>query len=91
MDQNDDFSRIDVVLDAEGGSEEAYAAIETLRESVQSVLVANALVGGDDATRLAVKQAYARDQVLVIPPTHVPASIAFLLLLSALAAPILRL
>ena len=91
VDQNDDFSRIDVVLDAEGGSEEAYAAIETLRENVQSVPGANALVGGDDATRLAVKQAYERDQLLVIPLILVLVFIVLVLLLRALLAPILLL
>jgi len=91
LDQNDDFSRIDVVLDAEGGSEEAYAAIETLRENVQSVPGANALVGGDDATRLAVKQAYERDQLLVIPLILVLVFIVLVLLLRALLAPILLL
>ena len=91
VDQSDDFSRIDVVLDAEGGSEEAYAAIETLRENVQSVPGANALVGGDDATRLAVKQAYERDQLLVIPLILVLVFIVLVLLLRALLAPILLL
>ena len=91
VDQNDDFSRINVVLDAEGGSEEAYAAIETLRENVQSVPGANALVGGDDATRLAVKQAYERDQLLVIPLILVLVFIVLVLLLRALLAPILLL
>ncbi len=91
VDQNDDFSRIDVVLDAEGGSEEAYAAIETLRANVQSVPGANALVGGDDATRLAVKQAYERDQLLVIPLILVLVFIVLVLLLRALLAPILLL
>ncbi|MGA0210690.1 MAG: MMPL family transporter [Pontimonas sp.] len=91
VDQDEDFSRIDVVLDAEGGSEEAYAAIETLRENVQSVPGANALVGGDDATRLAVKQAYERDQLLVIPLILVLVFIVLVLLLRALLAPILLL
>ena len=91
VDQNDDFSRIDVVLDAEGGSEEAYAAIETLRENVQFVPGANALVGGDDATRLAVKQAYERDQLLVIPLILVLVFVVLVLLLRALLAPILLL
>ena len=91
VDQSDDFSRIDVVLDAEGGSEEAYAAIERLRGNVQSVPGANALVGGDDATRLAVKQAYERDQLLVIPLILVLVFIVLVLLLRALLAPILLL
>ena len=91
VNQNDDFSRIDVVLDAEGGSEEAYGAIENLRENVQAVPGANALVGGDDATRLAVKQAYERDQLLVIPLILVLVFIVLVLLLKALVAPILLL
>jgi len=91
VNQNDDFSRIDVVLDAEGGSEEAYGAIESLRENVQAVPGANALVGGDDATRLAVKQAYERDQLLVIPLILVLVLIVLILLLRALLAPILLL
>lgn len=91
VNQNDDFSHIDVVLDAEGGSEDAYGAIESLRESVQAVPGANALVGGDDATRLAVKQAYERDQLLVIPLILVLVFIVLVLLLKALVAPILLL
>ena len=91
VNQNDDFSRIDVVLDAEGGSEEAYGAIESLRENVQEVPGANALVGGEDATRLAVKQAYERDQLLVIPLILVLVFIVLVLLLKALVAPILLL
>lgn len=91
VNQNDDFSRIDVVLDAEGGSDEAYGAIESLRENVQAVPGANALVGGDDATRLAVKQAYERDQLLVIPLILVLVLIVLILLLKALLAPILLL
>jgi putative drug exporter of the RND superfamily len=91
VNQNDTVSRIDVVLDAEGGSEEAYGAIDTLRENVQSVPGAGALVGGDDATRLAVKQAYERDQLLVIPLILILVFIVLVLLLKALLAPILLL
>jgi RND superfamily putative drug exporter len=88
---NDTVSRIDVVLDAEGGSEEAYAAILELREAVQGVPGAAALVGGDDATRLAVKQTYERDQLLVIPLILILVFIVLVVLLRALLAPILLL
>ncbi|MEY2900449.1 MAG: putative rane protein YdgH [Actinomycetota bacterium] len=91
VNQNDTLSQIDVVLDAEGGSEEAFGAIESLRTNVQEVPGANALVGGDDATRLAVKQAYERDQLLVIPMILVLVFIVLVLLLRALLAPILLL
>jgi len=91
VNSNDTVSRIDVVLDAEGGSEEAYVAIVDLREAVQGVAGANALVGGDDATRLAVKQAYERDQLLVIPLILILVFIVLVVLLRALLAPILLL
>ncbi|MFT6972968.1 MAG: RND superfamily putative drug exporter [Pontimonas sp.] len=88
---NDTVSRIDVVLDAEGGSEEAYVAIVDLREAVQGVPGANALVGGDDATRLAVKQTYERDQLLVIPLILILVFIVLVVLLRAVLAPVLLL
>lgn len=88
---NDTTSQIDVVIDAEGGSEAAYQVIRELRESVQSVSGANALVGGDDATRLAVKETYERDQLLVIPLILILVFIVLVLLLKALLAPILLL
>ena len=91
VDSNDRQSRIDVVLDAEGGSEEAYAAIVELRERVRTVPGAEAIVGGDDATRLAVKETYVRDQWLVIPLILVLVFIVLVLLLKALVAPILLL
>ena len=88
---NDTVSRIDVVLDAEGGSDEAYVAIVDLREAVQSVAGAGALVGGDDATRLAVKETYERDQLLVIPLILILVFLVLVILLRALLAPILLL
>jgi RND superfamily putative drug exporter len=91
VNSNDSQSQIDVVLDAEGGSDEAYAAIGELREVVQGVPGASALVGGDDATRLAVKQAYERDQLLVIPLILLLVFIVLVLLLKAILAPILLL
>ena len=91
VNSNDSQSQIDVVLDAEGGSDEAYAAIGELREAVQGVPGASALVGGDDATRLAVKQAYERDQLLVIPLILLLVFIVLVLLLKAILAPILLL
>lgn len=88
---NDTTSQIDVVLDAEGGSEAAYQVIRELRESVQAVPGANALVGGDDATRLAVKETYERDQLLVIPLILMLVFVVLVVLLKALLAPILLL
>lgn len=91
VNSNDTTSQIDVVIDAEGGSEAAYQVIRELRESVQNVPGANALVGGDDATRLAVKETYERDQLLVIPLILILVFIVLVVLLKALLAPILLL
>lgn len=88
---NDTQSQIDVVLDAEGGSEDAYAAIIELRETVAAVPGASALVGGDDATRLAVKQTYERDQLLVVPLILILVFVVLVLLLKSLLAPFLLL
>lgn len=88
---NDTQSQIDVVLDAEGGSEDAYAAIIELRETVAAVPGASALVGGDDATRLAVKQTYERDQLLVVPLILTLVFVVLVLLLKSLLAPFLLL
>jgi putative drug exporter of the RND superfamily len=88
---NDTQSQIDVVLDAEGGSEEAYSAILELRETVSAVPGASALVGGDDATRLAVKQTYERDQLLVVPLILILVFVVLVLLLKSLLAPFLLL
>lgn len=91
VDSNDRQSRIDVVLDAEGGSEEAYQAISALRDTVQAVPGAEALVGGDDARRLEVRETYVRDQWLVIPMILILVFIVLVVLLKALVAPILLL
>jgi len=91
VNSNDNQSRIDVVLDAEGGSDEAYLAIVSLRDTVSSVSGANALVGGEDATRLAVKETYERDQLLVIPLILLLVFVVLVLLLKALVAPVLLL
>lgn len=91
VNENDEQSRIDVVFDAEGGSDEAYAAIIELRETVQAVPGAQALVGGDDARRLAVRDAYVNDQWLVIPMILILVFIVLVLLLKALLAPIILL
>jgi RND superfamily putative drug exporter len=88
---NDTQSQIDVVLDAEGGSEDAYAAIIELRETVAAVPGAGAIVGGDDATRLAVKQTYERDQLLVVPLILILVFVVLVLLLKSLLAPFLLL
>ena len=85
------ITRIDVVLDAEGGSEEAYSAIKALRLALADVDGADALVGGLDAESLDVKTAYENDQRLVIPLILILVFAVLVLLLRAFIAPVLLL
>jgi putative drug exporter of the RND superfamily len=88
---NDSISKIEVVLDAESQSDEAYATIKLLRTAVHEVGGADAMVGGQDAQALDVKEAYAHDQLIVIPMILILVFIVLVLLLRALVAPVLLL
>ncbi len=82
---------LSVVLDATGGSEEAYQSIRDLRTELATLESANALVGGLDAETLDVKSTYERDQLLVIPLILILVFLVLVLLLRSLLAPILLL
>ena len=90
-DSNDSVTKIEVVLNAEGQSEEAYKAISALRAELKAVSGANALVGGQDAERLDVKTAYESDQLIVIPLILLLVFLVLLVLLRSLVAPVLLL
>lgn len=90
-DSNSEITKIDVVLDAEGQSEEAYQIIKELRVELDDVAGADALVGGLDAQRLDVKETYASDQLTVIPMILILVLLVLVLLLRAIVAPILLL
>ncbi|MEY4061074.1 MAG: hypothetical protein RIQ31_736, partial [Actinomycetota bacterium] len=87
----DTLAKLEVVLEGEAQSDEAYATIVDLRDAVHSVDGADALVGGLDAQALEVKDAYAHDQLIVIPLILGLVFIVLVLLLRALVAPILLL
>jgi RND superfamily putative drug exporter len=89
--QNDSIARIDVVLDGEPGSEEAYQSIKDLRTELATVEGADALVGGLDAEQLDVRTAYAHDQMIVIPLILLLVFAVLVFLLRALLAPLLLL
>ena len=89
--KSSEFTRLDVVLEGESQSEEAYASIKALRTAVHEIEGADAMVGGLDAQSLDVKEAYAHDQLLVIPLILILVFIVLVLLLRALVAPILLL
>jgi RND superfamily putative drug exporter len=85
------IGKIDVVLDGSSRSEEAYQSIRDIRSELKGIDGADALVGGQDAQALDVKNAYARDQALIIPMILGLVFIVLLLLLRSLIAPILLL
>ncbi|MEY4451302.1 MAG: hypothetical protein RLZZ380_423 [Actinomycetota bacterium] len=85
------IAKIEVVLMGESRSEEAYESIVDIREAVKKVDGANALVGGQDAQALDVKNAYARDQALIIPMILGLVFLVLVLLLRSIVAPVLLL
>lgn len=90
-DSDGEITRIDVVLDATSGSDEALAAIGLLRTELAAVDGASALVGGLDAEQLDVKTAYENDQRLVIPLILLLVFVVLVLLLRSILAPLLLL
>ncbi len=85
------ITKLEVVLDGESQSDEAYASIKALRTAVHEVEGADAMVGGLDAQALDVKDAYAHDQLIVIPLILILVFVVLVLLLRALVAPVLLL
>jgi len=83
------ITKIDVVLDGTSRSDAAFAAIEKIRSAVAEF--DGTLVGGQDAQALDVKNAYAKDQGLLIPLILALVFMVLLLLLRSLVAPILLL
>ena len=85
------ISQINVVLKDGSQSDAAYATIRELRTKVATVSGADAIVGGQDAQALEVKDAYSHDQSLVIPLILALVFLVLLLLLRSFVAPVLLL
>jgi putative drug exporter of the RND superfamily len=88
---NGTITQLNVILDAEGQSEEAYAAINLIRDEVDKATGAEAKVGGLDAQALDVKDAYAHDQLIVIPLILILVFVVLVILLRSFVAPVLLL
>ncbi len=88
---NGTITQLNVILDAEGQSEEAYAAINLIRDEVDKATGADAKVGGLDAQALDVKDAYAHDQLIVIPLILILVFVVLVILLRSFVAPVLLL
>jgi RND superfamily putative drug exporter len=80
-----------VTLAAEPGSEAAFATIQDLRDALDQVPEADALVGGADAESFDTQGASARDQEVVIPLVLTVVFIVLAWLLRSLLAPLLLL
>ncbi|MEY4348707.1 MAG: hypothetical protein RL719_4 [Actinomycetota bacterium] len=88
---NGTITKINVVLDGESRSQEAYDAIVKLRDAVHAIDGADAKVGGQDAQYLDVKNSYAADQGLIIPLILALVFVVLVLLLRSFVAPVLLL
>jgi RND superfamily putative drug exporter len=81
----DGVTRLDVVLEAEPGSEEAGATIESMRAALGD----QALVGGTEAERVDEQAASERDRLLLIPLILVLVLLALAALLRSVVAPVI--
>ena len=88
---DNEFSQLDVVLDADPESQEAFDIIAGLRTALDDIGDGSGLVGGMDAEALDQRDAQQRDQNLVIPLILVLVLAVLIVLLRALLAPLLLL
>jgi putative drug exporter of the RND superfamily len=84
-----DLSRFQVTLDADPNSPEAFELVTALREQVQSVSGAEAIVGGQDAMDLDVANANQRDRLVIIPLVFLVVLSILIILLRAFIAPLI--
>jgi RND superfamily putative drug exporter len=88
---HDGLTALSVTLDAEPESEAAFRSIRELRADIAAAdgAVADALVGGSDATALDTNDAAARDLALIVPIILAIVFVILALLLRSLVAPVL--
>jgi len=84
-----EVAQVNVVLAAEPGSEQSYEQVLALREAVGAVPGADAVVGGDTATRLDSRDAAIRDSKVIIPIVLVLVFTVLVVLLRSFLAPVL--
>jgi RND superfamily putative drug exporter len=81
-----EVAQVDVVLEAEPGSEAAFAIIRDMRAALAAV-EADARVGGSVATALDLEDAQERDRRVVIPLVLALVALVLVVLLRSLVAP----
>ena len=88
---HDGLTALSVTLDAEPESEAAFSTIRALRADISAAdgAVADAIVGGSDATALDTNDAAARDLALIVPIILAIVFVILALLLRSLVAPVL--
>ena len=84
-----DVAQLDVVLSAEPGTAQSFDEVRALRDSVGAVPGADAVVGGDTATRLDSNEAATRDAKVIIPIVLLLVFSVLVLLLRSFLAPVL--
>ncbi|WP_207457691.1 MMPL family transporter [Herbiconiux sp. SYSU D00978] len=85
------LTRLDVTLDAEPASDDAFAAVQTLRNAygAESGELGETVVGGSDATDYDVQQASERDLALIAPLILGIVLVILFALLRSVLAPVL--
>ncbi|WP_018636248.1 MMPL family transporter [Parafrankia elaeagni] len=78
-----------VILEAPPDSSDSFRTVEALRDAVHAVPGAGALVGGNTAVNLDVRDAAVRDREVIIPVVLVVVLLILALLLRAIVAPLL--
>jgi RND superfamily putative drug exporter len=82
-------AQLDVVLSAEPGSEQSFQEVRALRAAISGIPGADAVVGGDTATRLDSNDAAIRDAKVIIPIVLILVFTVLVLLLRSFLAPVL--
>ena len=86
-----DLVSYSVIMTAEPGTQAAFDTIQNLRDRLDSVPDANALVGGPDAQNYDTERAGIRDQEVVIPLVLIVILLILSILLRSILAPVLLL
>jgi RND superfamily putative drug exporter len=89
--KGDEYTKVNVTLEGESLSEEAFTVIRALRAEFATMTDAAPMIGGQEAQQLDIKDSYQRDQSLLIPLILVLVFIVLLVLLRSLVAPVLLL
>lgn len=85
------ITRVDVVLDAEPGSQRSEDVVRTLREAVAEAGGPDAAVGGEAAQAVDVADASSDDRLLIVPLILVLVTLVLVALLRAVVASLLLL